>query len=93
MKRIVLCLSLDSNRTENEIGRGGVYGATATIFREGNPISRKKNRFLAIFSCAQRARLKIVEGVVVAGELAPPSTGPLKADPFLLLLAKCSLRW
>ena len=52
MKRIVLYLSLDSNRTENEIGRGGVYGATAAIFREGNLISRKKNRFLACFSCA-----------------------------------------
>jgi hypothetical protein len=37
---------------ENEIGRGGVYGATAAIFRKGNLISRKKNRFLAFFSCA-----------------------------------------
>lgn len=42
MKRIVLCLSLDSNRTENEIGRGGVYGATAAIFLEGIPFPGRK---------------------------------------------------
>ena len=35
-----------------------MYGATAAIFREGNPIFRKKNRFLACFICARRARLK-----------------------------------
>jgi len=35
-------LSKNLNRTANKIGRGGVYGATAAIFMEGNPISRKK---------------------------------------------------
>jgi len=58
----------------NEIGRGGVYGATAAIFPEENPIFWRKNRFLACFSCALRARLKHVVGVAVAGELASPST-------------------
>jgi len=58
----------------NEIGRGGVHGATAAILLEGNPISFKQNRFLALFSCALRARLKNAQGVVVAGELAPSST-------------------
>jgi len=35
-------LSKNLNRTQNQIGRGGVYGATAAIFLQGNPISRKK---------------------------------------------------
>ena len=46
----------------NAIVRGGVYAADASIFREGNPISREKNRFLSCFSCARRARLKHEEG-------------------------------
>jgi len=50
-----------------------MYGATAAILMEGNPISRKQNRFFAFFSCALWARLKNVEGVAAAGELAPPS--------------------
>ena len=39
-----------------------MYGATAAIFMEGNPISRKKNRFLSFFSCACRARMKNEKG-------------------------------
>ncbi len=46
------------------------------IFLEGNPISRKKNIFLAQFAAGVffRKLKQIVEGVVVAGGLAPPST-------------------
>jgi len=35
-------LSKNFDRAENEIGRGGVHGATAAIFLPGNPISRRK---------------------------------------------------
>jgi len=35
---IVLSLSKSFERMQNEIGRGGVYGATAAIFPEENPI-------------------------------------------------------
>jgi len=31
-----------------------MYGAAAAIFMEGNPISRKKNRFLADFTTGSR---------------------------------------
>jgi len=56
---------------ENEIVRGGVYAANAAIFMEGNPISRKKNRLLAFFSCARRARLKNGEGRLWRGNGSP----------------------
>jgi len=56
-------LSKNLNRTINEIGRGGVYGAAAAIFMEGNPISRKKNRFLADFTTGSRGlQVKSGEG-------------------------------
>ena len=42
---------------------GDMRGGDGAIFREGNPISRKKNRFLSFFSCARRARLKNAQGV------------------------------
>ena len=73
MRFAAISLSKNIARMRNEIGRGGVYGATATIFMEGNPISRKKNCVLAFFSCAQRARLKNVGGGCGGGKV-PPST-------------------
>ena len=41
----------------NEIGRGGVYGAPAAILLKKNSFFEKKNRFLAFYSCACKARL------------------------------------
>ena len=49
-----------------------MYGATAAIFMEGNPISRRKNRFFADFTAgSRRLQVKSVGGVVVAGEKFP----------------------
>ncbi|MBQ2990321.1 MAG: hypothetical protein IJD60_03405, partial [Clostridia bacterium] len=62
------------HRTDNQIGRGGVYGATASILMEGNPISRKKNRFLADFTAGiRRIQVKSVGGGCGGGKV-PPST-------------------
>ncbi|MBR5287810.1 MAG: hypothetical protein IKU34_04360 [Clostridia bacterium] len=74
-------MSKKLHRATKAIGRGGMYGATAAIFPEGNPISRKKNRFLSIFSYARRARLEIEEGWSWRGNGSPVHQ-PVK-KPFL----------
>ena len=76
MKKEAPCASLDllksRNTTANDIGRGGVYGATASIFREGNLISRKKNRFLADFTTGiRRIQVKSVRGWLWRGKGSP----------------------
>jgi len=54
-------LSKNFGRTENEIGRDGVYVAPAAIFLAENPIFQKKNRFLADFTAGSR-RLQVKSG-------------------------------
>jgi len=71
-KSLSLSLSKNLNRTGNEIGRGGMYGATAAVFRKGNPISRKKNRFLADFTTgSRRLQVKSAEGWLRRGNGSP----------------------
>ena len=61
------------------IGGGGVYAGPASIFLEENPIFRKKNAFLADFAAGFSQKIKQnPEGVVSAGELAPPSEATAK---------------
>jgi len=65
-------LSNNLNGTENEIGRGGVYGAAEAIFLEENPIFRKKNRFLADFTTgSRRLQVKSEEGWLRRGNGSP----------------------
>ena len=45
-----LCLSKKLCRTSCKIVRGGVNVTHGAIFVKGNPISRKKNRYLADFA-------------------------------------------
>ena len=60
---------------ELSIEPSGVYGGRGAILSQGNPISRRENSYLADFAAGVSKELKQnLEGVVVAGELAPPST-------------------
>jgi len=75
-------LSKNANRTRNEIGRGGVYGATAAILLKGNSISWKQNRFLADFTTGNR-RFQVKSGRGGCGGGACSPVRQTVKNPFL----------